>query len=133
MLGPVRTVAAVAAAISLIAGSGVSFAASAMPAPKIPALAPAPTANPWLALSAMTYSTNATAAAALSAESQRETAGQPPALPLAVVLATIATAIYILLDDDDQGGRERTSNSQASGPSPLVAGLQLRPAPISPN
>ena len=113
MLGCGRKLAAFAAAVSLLVGSGATVAAQPIraPAPVADVTAQASDANPWLTLSAMTASSaNASAAAAEPDESVP--VSWPHVVPLSVVLGTIGTAIYILLDDGNDRG--------------------LRPTPISP-
>ena len=112
MLGCGRKLAAFVAALSLMSGTGAAVAAqpNRAPAPALEATAPARTADPWITLSTMTASSaNASAAAA---QGESVPVSWPHFAPLSVVLGTIATAIYILLGDDDDRG--------------------LRPTPISP-
>jgi hypothetical protein len=64
--------------------------------------------DPWIALSAMSSSSSAAAAVASTAAAQPDNSynrgiGAPPWPALAVILATLALAIYILVDDDDDG------------------------------
>jgi hypothetical protein len=96
-------VIAAAVATSLVAVPTVTIAApiaSAIPA--APTAAPPSTANPWLALSAMTTSSSsATAAAQGYDDDDDDGPGFPPLPVLAVILATIGVAIYILASDDD--------------------------------
>jgi hypothetical protein len=92
-----RNLAAASAAIALCSASAVATASSAAttsPAPIVSA-----SSNPWITLSALTTGSAATSSAAVA---QGEgNVGDPPKEPLAVILATIATAVYILLDDDN--------------------------------
>ena len=122
MLGCARKIAAAAAAISL--GVTSSVAATVVPAarPANQALdvpAPAATPNQWLTLSMMTASTSVTATAQAEGDVV-EAVSWPHTAPLSVVLATIATAIYILLEEDDGNG------------SAIVQGVGLTPTPLSP-
>ena len=61
------------------------------------------TVDPWLALSAMSSSsaTVASTAAVQSDSAYRSNFRSPPWASLAVILATLALAIYLLVDDDD--------------------------------
>lgn len=91
-----RKVTAAAIAASLTAVPTGAIAAS----PAAPTAAPAASstsANPWVALSAMT-STSSSATAALQDD---DGPGFPPIAPLIVILGTIALAVYILTKDDD--------------------------------
>ena len=85
-----------AAIISLVGASTGAIAAS-----NAPIASPAPTAaGSWSTLSVMTGS-NAAIAAIRDDDDQEGGFWHPPFLALAVILATFATAIYILLKDDD--------------------------------
>lgn len=98
MTGIVSEIIVLVGAVALATSSVVSSA----PAPTSTGPAPvtmAHDANPWLTLSAMTTSSSSASAAAAPGEAGSEI-GFPPAAPLTAILATIATAIYILLDDD---------------------------------
>lgn len=123
MLGCGRKLAAFAAAVSLLVGSGAAFAAqpTRAPAPISEASAPATGADPWLTLSAMTVSSSSASAAAAT-QGESVPISWPHIAPLSVVLGTIATAIYILLDDDN-GSRDGSGIGPALG---------LRPTPLSP-
>jgi hypothetical protein len=90
------TSAAVAAGLTLVP-------AGAFASPPAPSAAPAAAtaANPWLTLSAMTSTSSTASAAALRHEEGH--AGFPPLVPLAIILATIAVAIWIAVDDDEDG------------------------------
>ena len=94
------TAAAVATALMVVPTGAI---ASTQPAPSVVTqqAAAAPAANPWLTLSAMTTTSGAANAAALQDD---DGIGFPPLVPLAIILATIALAIWILLDDDDDDG-----------------------------
>ena len=62
------------------------------------------TVDPWLALSAMSTSSSASVASAAAAQSDAayDSGFSAPAWPaLAVIVATLAFAIYLLVDDDD--------------------------------
>ena len=127
MLGCVRKLAAVVAAVSLLSGSGAAVAAQAAlaPAPTTEASTPEPDANPWLTLSAMTASSTSVSAAA-AAQGESVPTSWPHIAPLSVVLGTIATAIYILLDSDDDNGDAGRDGRV------VLPGLGLRPTPLSP-
>ena len=99
MSGFGRKITAAAIAVSLCAVPTAAIGAA--PSPAAPPVAAAPT-NPWLTLSAMTTSSSA-ATSATAAQGYDGGSGFPPAVPLAVILATIAMAIYILTRDDDDG------------------------------
>ena len=124
MLGCGRKLAAFAAAISLLAGSGAAVAAhpTRAPAPTPEATVPARTADPWLMLSMMTASSS-NASAAEAAQGENVPISWPHIVPLSVVLGTIATAIYILLDEDSHN---------RNGTNVIMPGLGLRPTPLSP-
>ena len=95
------TAAAVATALMAVPTGAI---ASSQPAPSVvsqQAATATPAANPWLTLSAMTTTSGAANAAALQDD---DGMGFPPLVPLAIILATIALAIWILLDDDDDDG-----------------------------
>ena len=97
------TAAAVATAL-LVAPTASIAAAPAAPVAAMPATATPATANPWLALSAMTSSSSSAAAATAAAQDYDDDddgVGFPPLPVLAVILATIGVAIYILASDDD--------------------------------
>lgn len=123
MLGCGRKLAACAAAISLLSGTGAAVAAqvSRAPAPALEANAQAQPANPWLTLSAMTASSSATSTTE-AATGEAVQVGWPHIAPLSVVLGTIATAIYILLDEDNNKRDETT----------IIHGIGLSPTPLSP-
>ena len=95
-----------AAIISLVGASTSAIAAS-----NAPIASPAPTAaGSWSTLAVMTGSSAATTAVAQRDDcddrDDRDRCGgfwHPPFPALAVILATIATAIYILLKDDNNG------------------------------
>ena len=59
--------------------------------------------QPWLSLSAMSSSSSASTAAVAASAAQDGDYDRgfsaPPLLPLAVILATLALAIYLLVDD----------------------------------
>lgn len=122
MLGCVRKIAVVAAAISLGTVSGVAAPAPAAPAAQALEFGnPASQANAWLTLSAMTASAPG---ASETAAPQEGTAvsSWPHVVPLSVVLGTIATSIYVLIDDEK-------NNPDGSA---IVQGMGLRPTPLSP-
>ena len=98
MLGFGRKLTTVAVALSLCAVPAAAFGATTAAPVTAPQSAAAPT-NPWLTLSAMT--TNSSAVTAAVAAEGDDRPGFPPTAPLVVILATIATAIYILLEDHD--------------------------------
>ena len=98
MSGFGRKITAAAIAISLCAVPTAAIGAAPAPAAIVPVSTTAP-ASPWLTLSAMTGSSSAATAAALRHEEGH--AGFPPLPVLAVILATIAVAIWILVKDDD--------------------------------
>ena len=97
----VRKLTAAAVSMTLIAVPTGAIAASPAPAsqPTAQQAAAATSANPWLTLSAMT--SNSSSAASAAAAQGEPGMGFPPILPLAVILGTIALAIWILVDDDD--------------------------------
>lgn len=96
-----RKITAAAIAISLCAVPTAAIGAS--PSPAAVPVAAAPT-NPWLTLSAMTTSSSAATSATATAEQGYDDGlAFPPAVPLVVILATVAMAIYILTRDDDDG------------------------------
>ena len=123
MFGRVRNIAVATAAISLGIASSVAVPAPIAPAatPVSEARAPAGQINPWLTLSAMTASTSSVSAIG-AAQGEAAAVGWPNIAPLSVVLGSIATSIYILLDEDKDNG-----NGSA-----MVQGLGLRPTPLSP-
>lgn len=91
------TSAAVAAALTLVPAG--AFAST--PSPTAAPVTAIPAGNPWLTLSAMTSTSSTASAAALRHEEGH--AGFPPLVPLAIILATIAVAIWIAVDDDEDG------------------------------
>jgi len=95
MLGFGRKLTAAAVAMSLCAVPTVAIGAT----PAAPAAVPQASVqgNPWLTLSAMTTSSSATTAAV--AGQGNDGPGFPPIAPLAVILATIAAAIYIAVNN----------------------------------
>jgi hypothetical protein len=97
MSGLMRGLTAAVVAVSLCSVSTAAISAS--PAPPV-AVAPASavTPNAWLTLSAMTSSSSAATAAA---DDYNDGVGFPPWPVLAVILATIAVGIYILVKDDN--------------------------------
>lgn len=92
------TTAAVVAGLTLVPAG--AFASTPAPAAAPVAATAAPT-DPWLTLSAMTSTSSSASAAALRHEEGH--AGFPPLVPLAIILATIAVAIWIAVDDDEDG------------------------------
>ena len=102
MTGFTRRITAFAVATALIAVPTGAIASS-RPAPPV-ATQPtgaAASANPWLTLSSMTTTSGAASAAAAQGE---DGPGFPPLIPLAIILATIALAVWILLHDSDGDG-----------------------------
>jgi len=96
MSGFGRKFTAATIAIALCSVPTVSVAAA-------PAVAPtAGPTSPWVTLSSMT--TSSSAATNVAAEQGYDDgSGFPPVVPLVIILATIAVAIYILTKDDDHG------------------------------
>lgn len=97
----VRMLTAGAVAMALVAVPTGSMAAApvALPQPTAQQAGAAASVNPWLTLSAMSSSSsNAATAAAAQGEGGP---GFPPIAPLAVILGTIALAIWILAHDSD--------------------------------
>lgn len=89
------TSAAVVAGLTLVpAGAFASTPPSATPV-----AATAASSNPWLTLSAMTSTSSSTAATTAAAQGEGDGVGFPPIIPLAIILATIAVAIWIAVDD----------------------------------
>lgn len=82
-------------ALALLASSS---AASAAATPQ--------SVQPWLTMSAMSASSSASTAAAAASVAQdgdyERGFSAPPLLPLAVILATLAVAIYLLVDDNGE-------------------------------
>ena len=98
------TVAAVATSLLFVPTAVIAAAPVAPIAAVTPAAVTPSTANPWLALSAMTTSSSSAAAATAAAQDydvDDDGVGFPPLPVLAVILATIGVAIYILASDDD--------------------------------
>lgn len=121
IISGLRKLIVAAAIISLVGASTSAIAAS-----NAPIASPAPTAaGSWSTLAVMTGSSAATTAVAQrddcdDHDDRDDRCGgfwHPPFLSLAVILATIATAIYILLKDDD--------NDLDTNP--------ISPIPVSPN
>jgi len=105
MRGIARKLTAFAVSASLIAASSVAVAApSAQPAPA--PVASTSGTSPWMALSAMTTSSSA-ASAALAQDNDGGGMDFPPWPVLAVILATLAVAIWILVDDDNNDSNLR--------------------------
>jgi hypothetical protein len=103
MSGLMRNLTAIAVAASLCSVPMAAIASSpTVPAAPVGAapVAAAP-ASPWLALSAMTTSSSAASAAVAAQDYNDDGPGFPPWPALAVILATIAVGIYILVSDDD--------------------------------
>ncbi len=101
MSGFARGFTAAAIAVSLCSASTVAIgAAPVAPVAASPAPVAATPSNQWLALSAMTTNSSVAASAA-AAQGYDDGAGFPPWPVLAVILATIAVGIYILVKDDD--------------------------------
>lgn len=98
MAGFGRKFTAAAVAMSLCAIPTVAIGATPS-APAAPLSAPAASSS-WLTLSAMTSSSSAATAAAADQYDGDRRAGFPPIASLAVILATIAAAIYILVKND---------------------------------
>lgn len=99
MPGIVRKLTSVVVAASLTLVPAGAFAANPGPT-AAPAVSTGAAGNPWLTLSAMT-STSSSAAATAAAQGEGGGAGFPPLVPLAIILATIAVAIWIAVDDDE--------------------------------
>ena len=97
MSGIGRNITAAAAAISLCIVPTAAIAATPVASAAAAPVAAAPV-NPWLALSAMTTSSSAVSSAAAAQGEDGD--GGVPILPLAVILATIGVAVYILVKDD---------------------------------
>ena len=91
-----KAMAAVCAAGLLISSSAASAAATPQ------------SVQPWLTMSAMSSSSSASTAAAAATAAQDGDYDRgfsaPPILPLAVILATLAVAIYLLVDDNPDHG-----------------------------
>ena len=87
-----KVTAAMCAAALLVSSSAASAAATPQ------------TVQPWLTLSAMSSSASASTAAAAATAAQDgdydHGFSAPPLLPLAVILATLAVALYIAIDDN---------------------------------
>jgi hypothetical protein len=84
-----------------ITGAAIAFSLCAAPTAAIGAPPAAAPVNPWLALSAMTTSSSAATVAAAQGDDDGRGV---PILPLAVILATIGVAVYILVKDDEHHG-----------------------------
>jgi hypothetical protein len=100
MLGNFRVLPAVLAAALLVASTSAAAAVPAAPASVHDNAPVSLAANPWLTLSAMTGSSSSVAIA-VAAQEEGRPGTWPPLASLTAILATIGTAIYILLDDDD--------------------------------
>ena len=102
-MGKMRKLTAAIVATAMVVVPTGAIASSPPPAatPVARQAAPQPAANPWLTLSAMTTTSGAANAMALQDDGGP---GFPPIVPLAVILATIALAIWIMVDDDDGDG-----------------------------
>jgi hypothetical protein len=99
----VRMLTAGAVAMALVAVPTGSMAAApvALPQPTAQQAGAAASVNPWLTLSAMSSSSSNAATAAAAQGEGEGGPGFPPIAPLAVILGTIALAIWILAHDDD--------------------------------
>ena len=97
MSGFGRKITAAAIAISLFGSPAAAIGATPVAASVVSQTRAG--SSQWLALSALTTSSSAATTTAAADEGD-ERAGFPPIAPLAVILATIAAAIYILLKDD---------------------------------
>jgi hypothetical protein len=85
--------------IASICAAGFLMSSSAASAAAVPQ-----TVDPWLALSAMSSSSSSAVSTAASAQSDAayESGFRAPPWPaLAVIIATLALAIYLLVDEDD--------------------------------
>jgi hypothetical protein len=113
MVGPMRKFTTIAVAASLMSVTTASIAATPAPAPA-PATTTSQSVSPWIALGAMNGST--TAASVATAQDYRDDragAGFPPLPVLAIILATLAVGIWILVqdnDDDDPIGQPISPN-----------------------
>lgn len=106
MYGPARkiTTAAIALALCTVPTGAIAAKAGAKGAESTATAVAPPASNPWITLSAMTSSSTAASSAAAQGY-EEEGVGFPPLPVLAVILATIGVAIYILVaDDDDDDG-----------------------------
>ena len=120
-----RKLIVAAAIISLVGASTSAIAAS-----NTPIASPAATAaGSWSTLSVMTGS-NAAIAAIRDDDDDREGGfWHPPFLSLAVILATIGTAVYILIKKDDNNlDFNPVFNTDPPVPVPVLV-----PVPLSPN
>ena len=91
--------AAIAVSLCTVSAAANASVSSTPAAQSSANFVPAPS-NQWLILSAMTTNSSAAANAA-DADQEDDRIGYPPIASLSVILATIATAVYILLRDDD--------------------------------
>lgn len=101
MFGSMRKLTAFAVGISLMSVTTAAVAAAPVPAPAPVARTAA--ASPWVTLGAMNSSSAATAASTAAAQDYRDDGmGFPPLVVLAIILATLAVGIWIIVDDDDK-------------------------------
>lgn len=91
------TAAGVAMALVAVPTGSIAAAPAAVPQPTAQQAGIAASANPWLALSAMTSSSSSAATAAAQGDNGVDF---PPIAPLAVILGTIALAVWILAHDE---------------------------------
>lgn len=97
MSGFGRKFTAAAIAVSLCAAPTAAIGAAPV-APVAATQSAAAPVSPWLTLSAMTTSSSAATTAA-AAQGYDDGPGWPPIAPLAVILATVAAMVYILVKD----------------------------------
>ena len=115
MPGSMRKLTAFAVGISLM--SVTTAAVASAPAPTPAPVTSTTSVSPWVALGAMNSSSAATAASTAAAQDYRDDGmGFPPIAVLAIILATLAVGIWILVDDDDDDD-----------------GFDFTPDPVSPN
>lgn len=102
MFGSMRKLTAFAVGISLMSVTTAAVAAAPVPAPAPVARTAA--ASPWVTLGAMNSSSAAAAATSTAAaqDYRDDGMGFPPLIVLAIILATLAVGIWIIVDDDDK-------------------------------
>ena len=93
------TTTAVILSLCAVPTGAIAAAPASVPASTARVAATGPS-SPWVALGAMSASSSASAAA-FAQDDYREGSGFPPVVPLAIILGTLALAIYILVSDDD--------------------------------
>ena len=102
MFGSMRKITAFTAGIALM--SVTTGAIAARPAPAPAPVASTAAVSPWVALGAMNSTSAATAASTAATQDYRDDGmGFPPIAVLAIILATLAVGIWILVDDDEDG------------------------------